>query len=730
MSVFREDQLEREELSQLSHSVEEVYGLDAIENIFDAEPKKKQKAQWEVRATGTIEGAKWSLSRVLSDVMDESLWRFTERQGTPELGKLEPLADRRVMCFREVRPVVYFTEEITDEVIHSVRLKFRGVFHENCDLLVGLKWVDELDYHQGALVTWNDQVLYSVRVPFREDGNRFRPEAGWTFWWAHHYTHRATQFMEFHDVIVEVPESGRKLRFIGLPEEIDALFSKTRGLKLYGQVNALVDNEWKWIPYPVLKDDMVTCDPIRVISAKGKTVEIKPRVVKRVCRFVNMPVNLPNLVGDAKLAWVAKAQEIMKEMAGGLKEIDHGDDIITEVLVPGSYRTPEEVLATGAVERITDSGLDIHEHAHFKLNEWSPCGEGYVNRLDPFPVNMDSQDVDGKAWVYRQHSPKDIHTMQDFYPRDGEEVYCRPDELDPRAEIPLQDVFIRREDMADVTKIDVGTIAFSMMQQCARSGCTHEFDVGLERKCPVCGKQAGFGILYTTDKSVYAPIRWHEVRANTGKLLVKSHELFGYTREHRGATNFGEFLSAVKRIIRDGECKLEVIQPDMFKRDLTAWAEWVEEHGQDYLYPGAMLKYARLTSLGEKSPKKVLIPTTFKNPDKFLRMIYGTPDGRAIHGRPNAVFMVKAQLRSGKMSKFNLRYPDMRGTESTMIKATIEMAEFRRHLGLGEELPTNTMVVTVMNDYVGQLKRQQDMVTAEIASSEEVMARLADKEVD
>ena len=705
MSVFREDQLERDELAGAALSLDEVYGPEAMENLFDAEPNKKRQAKWQVRATGTIDGAKWSLSRVLSDVMDSSLWRFGERQGTPELGKLEPMTDRRQMCFREVKPVVFFAEEINEDVIHGVRLKFRGVFHENCNLLVGLKWVDEYDHHQGALVTWNDQVLFSVRVPFREEGNKLKPEEGWTFWWAHPYTHRATQLVEFHDIIVEIPESERKLRLIGLPEEIDALFSKKRGLKLHGQVNALVDDEWTWIPYPVLKDEE-TRRPIRVIDAKGKTKETKPRVVTRVSRFIEMPMNLPNLVGDAKLKWVAKAQELLKEMAGGLKTVHHGEEIFTEVLVPGSYRTPEEVLATGAIERVVDSSIDLHEHAHYKLNEWFPCGEAYVSRLDPFPVNLV-----GKGWAYRQYAPSDRHTMQDFYPREGEEVYCRPEELDMRSEITMQDIFIKKEDVGVITKLDIGTIAFSMHQQCPRGGCTHEFDVGLEKKCPKCGQHTGLGVMYTNERGAYAPIRWHDVRSNPGKLMVKEHDVFGYTREYMGATNFGEFLSAVKRIIRDGECDLGVVKPDMFARNLKKWRAWVDEHGNDQKYPGAMMKRLVLRSMGEKSFKHVHFPTMFVNPDKFLRMVYSTPDGRATHGRPNAIFKIKPQLRSGKMGQFPLKYPDMRGTEWIMAKAYIDLATFRRHLGLGKT-PSQLLVVTVMNDFVRVLKRERDIEVA------------------
>jgi hypothetical protein len=203
--------------------------------------------------------------------------------------------------------------------------------------------------------------------------------------------------------------------------------------------------------------------------------------------------------------------------------------------------------------------------------------------------------------------------------------------------------------------------------------------------------------------------------------------VFGYTREYKGATNFGEFISAIKRIIRDGECNLGVARPDMFARNLKKWRAWVDEHGNDQKYPGAMMKKLVLRSMGEKSPKHVHFPTMFVNPDKFLRMVYSTPDGRAIHGRPNAIFKIKPQLRSGKMGQFPLKYPDMKGTECVMVRAYINLAKFRRHLGLGET-PGQILVVTVMNDFVKQAKRNQDINIAEIASSEEVVQRLADKE--
>jgi len=743
MSTFDESQLERDELAELGvdidmvHTPEDVFSVEAMENIFDAEPMKRAQAKWEVRATGTIEGAKWSLSRALSDVMDSGLWRFSERQGTPELGKLEPMADRRQMAFREVRPVIFYPEEITADVVRMVRIKFSEVFFEGMSLLLNVRMVDELDIHQGCFIEWDDKILYSVRVPFREEGHKFKPEAGWTFWWAHPYTCQPSALVEFHMVLVEVPETGRKLRLIGLPEDIDALFSKHRGLILHNQVNVW-DGErkmWRWIPASTMEEDAETRDPIRVITAKGKTTEIKPRFVTRTSAFIRMPVNLPNLVGDAQLRWVAKAQEIMKELAGGLKTVHHGEGVITEVVVPGSYRTPEEILASGAIERITDSGIDLHEHAHYKLNEWYPCGDAWVNRLDKFPVHMVRKDNFGELrwdWEYWKYTNAERHTMQDFYPLPIEQEFPKPDELDLSSEVWMQDILVRNEDQGDVDILDVASIAFSMPNECPRNGCKHRFDTGVERKCPKCGQQAGFGILYSSERGAHCPIRWDDIRQNRGKLIVKEHEHFGFSRRWIGGTNFGEFLSAVKRIIRDRECELSAVAPDMFTRDLKAWRKYVDEHGNDVLYPGAMIKRGMLRTLGEKSVKRIYIPTTFVDPDKFLRILYSVPDGRFIHGRPNAVFKVLPQLKDGRLSKFPLRYPDYKGTEPVVVKAWIDMHEHARGLGLKRvALPSPMMVVVLMNDFVRAIRRERSVVVAEktLARLPEIEARELGKEV-
>jgi hypothetical protein len=187
MSIFHHSEVNApEEGAFTMPTPEEEMGLDAIENLFDDyDPAKKTTGALQVRATGTLDGAKWSLSRAMSDAMDSALWRFTQRHGGPDLGMVEHFTDRRDVAFREVRPVVFYPKEITPEYVRSVRVMFSEVFHEGCSLLVNLEPVDRNDIHQGALVTWNDARLFSVRVPFREEGNKLKPEKGWTFWWSH-----------------------------------------------------------------------------------------------------------------------------------------------------------------------------------------------------------------------------------------------------------------------------------------------------------------------------------------------------------------------------------------------------------------------------------------------------------------------------------------------------------------------------------------------------------------
>jgi len=683
MSVFKHTEVEGETLA-----TEEVLSRDALDNLFDHDPEKRVMGKMQVRTTGTIDGAKWSLSRALSDAMDSGLWRFVENQGSPTLGKLEKYMDRRELAFREVKPVVMYCHEITEAAVRNVRRKFNGVIHQGCSLLLDLEWIDQNDPGQGAMVTHNGLRLFSVRVPFRLEGNKVKSKEGWTFWLAHPYTHSGVETVEFHDVIIEIPETKRKLRLIGLPAEIDNLFSKKRGLTLITQVRVLRDNEWKWIPHRLLKDNDITYRP----TPEG------PRLVKRVSRFIKMAMPLPSLISDGHLRWVAKAQELLKELAGGLKEIEHCEGIKTEVLVPGSYRVPEEVLSTGAVERISDSGIDVHEQAHYKLNEWFPCGTGWTSRLDPFPEfhghgPYNTRPSTGE-WVYKRYSNADGHTRQDFYPRDGEEVYKQRDEWDRSSEICIQDIVVG-DDMMDENPIDIATIAFSMPGTC--QGCGMFFDHGLERKCPRCGHHAGHGILWTTQEGVKRPIKWFNLRANPS---VKHGD------QWLGGTSLSEFMSMTRRLIRDKDCLINVVTPWILRRDLDEWSTWVEEHGDDKNYPGAMLKQRRLKSFeGETSIKRMHYARMYSDPYRFRRMMYSTPDGVNVRGSPNRIFCVRGELKNGLVNKYALR-PDRKGMESIIGKAFFFLDEEKAdEMGMKYlQLPSKVMVVTFMNDEVRDQK--------------------------